>query len=209
MNSIQHMLLLLLVWLLIVFSGSIFITHKTINESRTVVEQVNERLYVSSLRQSSFDNMKLQDVASHHRKEIDCLARNMYFESRGENVNGQHAVAFVTINRVRSQRYPDNICEVVHQARYDSNGRIIPNRCQFSWVCDGTNTNRINQRVYSNIRRDAEYIYINYYLNNNMVDTTNGSTHFHARRVNPHWSNHNNYQQVNTIGEHVFYRPTY
>lgn len=213
MNSIQHMLLLLLGWLLIVFSGSIFITHKTINESQDIVNKVNEQrqqhIYVSSIRRSEFDNMKLQDAADYHRRQVECLTRNMYFEARGESVSGQHAVAFVTINRVRSQKYPDNICDVVYQARRDSNGKVIPNRCQFSWVCDGTNTDRISQRVYSNIRRDAEYIYVNYYLNNNMVDTTNGSTHFHARRVSPHWSQHINYQQVNTIGEHIFYRPTY
>ena len=45
----------------------------------------------------------------------DCLANAVYFEARGEPIEGQLAVAEVVLNRTRSGRYPDTICEVVTQ----------------------------------------------------------------------------------------------
>jgi spore germination cell wall hydrolase CwlJ-like protein len=47
--------------------------------------------------------------------EQDCLASAVYFEARGEPIEGQLAVADVVLNRVASSRYPDTICEVVEQ----------------------------------------------------------------------------------------------
>jgi spore germination cell wall hydrolase CwlJ-like protein len=212
-KNIQHVLLLVSLWLLILLGVSGVITHQALSHSQEVIsetmEQHQRHLVVSSMRKARHDEMMLRQIGEHYRREVECLARNMYFEARGEGVRGQQAVAFVTINRVRSNRFPNNVCEVVYQARTYSDGSLIPNKCQFSWVCDGTNTSRIDSRVYNIIRRDAEYIYVNYYLNDNMADITNGSTHFHARRVRPHWSQHANYQRVDSIGDHIFYRPTY
>ena len=42
-----------------------------------------------------------------------CLALNVYFEARSEDVVGQYAVAEVTLNRVASDRFPDTVCDVV------------------------------------------------------------------------------------------------
>jgi N-acetylmuramoyl-L-alanine amidase len=68
-------------------------------------------------------------VASWHPEAADvdrhdalCLARNIYFEARGEGARGQYAVAAVTLNRVREKRWPDGICGVVYQKK------------QFSWT---------------------------------------------------------------------------
>jgi spore germination cell wall hydrolase CwlJ-like protein len=47
--------------------------------------------------------------------EQDCLANAVYFEARGEPIEGQLAVAEVVINRSQSGRYPSTICEVVTQ----------------------------------------------------------------------------------------------
>jgi spore germination cell wall hydrolase CwlJ-like protein len=47
--------------------------------------------------------------------EQDCLANAVYFEARGEPIEGQLAVAEVVLNRVASKRYPDTICAVVEQ----------------------------------------------------------------------------------------------
>ena len=44
------------------------------------------------------------------RRDLVCLARNVYFESRGEPVAGQRAVAEVTMNRLASGRYPRTVC---------------------------------------------------------------------------------------------------
>jgi N-acetylmuramoyl-L-alanine amidase len=68
-------------------------------------------------------------VASWHPEAADvdrhdalCLARNIYFEARGEGARGQYAVAAVTLNRVRDKRWADGICGVVYQDK------------QFSWT---------------------------------------------------------------------------
>ena len=48
-------------------------------------------------------------------REFECLALNVYFESRGEPLAGQYAVAAVTLNRVVHPAFPDSICQVVMQ----------------------------------------------------------------------------------------------
>lgn len=57
--------------------------------------------------------------------EQECLAAAVYFEARGEPIEGQLAVAEVVMNRVASKKYPDTICEVVTQYK------------QFSFIVDG------------------------------------------------------------------------
>ena len=42
-----------------------------------------------------------------------CLAKNIYFEARNQSTAGQIAVSHVVMNRVKSSRYPNTICEVV------------------------------------------------------------------------------------------------
>jgi hypothetical protein len=62
------------------------------------------------------------EAAGVDRHDALCLARNIYFEARGEGARGQYAVAAVTLNRVREKRWPDGICGVVYQKK------------QFSWT---------------------------------------------------------------------------
>lgn len=62
------------------------------------------------------------EAAGVDRHDALCLARNIYFEARGEGSRGQYAVAAVTLNRVRDKRWSDGICGVVYQKK------------QFSWT---------------------------------------------------------------------------
>ena len=48
-------------------------------------------------------------------KQTECLSTVIYHEARGEPIMGQVAVAHVVLNRVKSSRYPNTICEVVYQ----------------------------------------------------------------------------------------------
>lgn len=50
-------------------------------------------------------------------REIDCLARNIYWEAGYESVRGRELVAHITMNRVDDRRFPDTICGVVMQPR--------------------------------------------------------------------------------------------
>ena len=49
--------------------------------------------------------------------DMSCLAEAVYFEARSEPFIAQLAVANVVLERVYSERYPDNVCDVVHQAK--------------------------------------------------------------------------------------------
>src|SRR5215510_8181466 len=65
--------------------------------------------------------------------ESQCLAEVMYYEARGEVVEGQKAVAEVVLQRTRNRNFPHTICGVVHE------GVQIGRRdCQFSFACDGS-----------------------------------------------------------------------
>ena len=48
-------------------------------------------------------------------EQTNCLATAVYFEARGESVEGQLAVARVVMNRAASGRYPPDWCSVVKQ----------------------------------------------------------------------------------------------
>ena len=68
-----------------------------------------------------------------------CLALNVYHEARDQPFIGQVAVAQVVMNRVKDERYPDDVCGVVKQGltySWDTDYPVL-NRCQFSWYCDG------------------------------------------------------------------------
>ena len=56
-----------------------------------------------------------EEVGGLPNKEVQCLAKNIYFEAKNQGTGGWLAVAFVTLNRVKDTRYPNTICEVVYQ----------------------------------------------------------------------------------------------
>ena len=51
--------------------------------------------------------------ATEGEDQVECLAKNIYHEARGESTAGMFAVGFVTLNRVMDSRYPNTICGVV------------------------------------------------------------------------------------------------
>jgi spore germination cell wall hydrolase CwlJ-like protein len=124
-------------------------------------------------------------------EQWQCLRTALYFESRGETLRGQFAVAEVILNRVDSVRYPSTICGVVQQG---GNGG-----CQFSYNCDG-HADRMRDDLA--IERAGKIARI-------MMDgapraLTTGATHFHTRAVRPNWSHR--FPQTAAIGAHIFYR---
>jgi len=142
------------------------------------------------------------------QRQISCLASNIYFEARGEPVDGQVAVAFVTLNRVASQDFPDNICDVVKQKRRVEsigNTRVV---CQFSWYCE---TNPKRQYYNMLLTNDTSSLYnvileiaIHVYANREkLTDPTDGSLFYHADYVRPNWKNLDRHV---VIGRHIFYR---
>lgn len=139
-------------------------------------------------------------------KEEHCLALNIYHESRSENLAGKYAVADVVLNRVRDDRYPNDICGVIYQGKHKPSWKdpqtLVPirNQCQFSWYCDGRSDVPLDNDAWN------ESLNIAYHViqNNKYRGLTEGATHYHTTWVSPYWAP--TLQQVGTIGTHIFYR---
>ena len=142
-------------------------------------------------------SLKAQELVIH--PEVECLAKNIYFEARNQNKLGQIAVGLVTLNRVKDKRFPNTVCGVVHQGTYKGN-YFKKNLCQFSWYCDGKPDSIINKSIYKKIIAILPRVY----YHSSWDDFTKGSTHYHTYRVSPSWKSEK--VQIATIGDHIFYR---
>jgi N-acetylmuramoyl-L-alanine amidase len=120
--------------------------------------------------------------------EANCIATAVYFEARGETVEGQLAVARVIMNRAASGRYPASWCAVVKQ------------HAQFSFVRDGQfpaiDTGSAAWQRAQGVARVA--------MANVVPSLTNDVLWYHASYVAPTWRR--NLREVEQIGAHIFYR---
>ena len=117
--------------------------------------------------------------------ELRCLAGAVYFESRGESLPGQLAVAHVVINRAQSGRFPKSLCGVVHQKSQFSfvrGGRMPAIRKGAQWD---------NAVAIAQIARDGTW-----------KNHAPGALFFHARYVSPGWRK----TRIAQIDYHVFFR---
>jgi spore germination cell wall hydrolase CwlJ-like protein len=180
-------------------------------QASTIVLQENGKtLYLT-------DSGKLQTelFTREQDPEAYCLAENIYFESRSDSLAGQAAVADVVLNRLQDKRYPNTICDVVHEGpvteswktRQDpdlpDSERIynpVRNMCQFSWYCDGKAEVITDKTAWN----QAQYIAYQMLYAERYRGITEGATHYHADYVNPKWAK--SLQFVTTIDSHKFYR---
>ena len=131
---------------------------------------------------------------------ITCLTLNIYFESRNQPIEGQIAVSQVVLERVKSEKYPNTVCEVVFQGpTYSwSVNYPIKDRCQFSWYCDGLSDKPKDKIAWLNSLEVAEKVYYG------LTDTVKGATHYHSVKVDPWWAKYK--VKVRQIGDHIFYK---
>ena len=132
-------------------------------------------------------------------KDLICLAENIYWEARNQSLEGKLAVAHVTINRVKSNKFPNNVCGVVKQTKFYPSGKIDLHSCQFSWYCDGKSDEPKNFKSWE----DAKSIAADF-LKRNPSDFTKGSLWYHNLDVSPGWST--SLQKALVVGDHVFYK---
>lgn len=127
---------------------------------------------------ASMDNF---DTASD--SDLRCLATAVYFEARGEPMEGQLAVAQAILNRVDSGRYAATVCGVVNQPKQFSFDRTRTPRAGNDWQ---------TAQAIAKIAADDMW-----------KDVAPKALSFHAVRVSPNWTDKT---RVATIGNHVFYR---
>jgi hypothetical protein len=119
--------------------------------------------------------------------ELECLAGAIYFESKGEPIEGQLAVAEVVLNRTKSGKFPTTICGVVKQ------------RHQFSFVRGG--------RFPPIARASAAWrkaVAIAHIALDDLADSrARNAMFFHATYVRPAWRG---LTRIAQVGRHIFYR---
>lgn len=145
---------------------------------------------------------RLNTISTEDRQ---CLAQNIFFEARNQTVSGQVAVAWVTLNRMESDRFPNTLCGVVRQARLDANGNPRRHQCQFSWYCDGKSdripSNAIAQRAWEDAQLIAEVVLMDWARAKE--SPVQNATFYHADYVSPSWARQ--FTQVATVDTHIFY----
>jgi hypothetical protein len=133
--------------------------------------------------------------ASTRAKQEKCLAEGIYFESRGEPVRGQIAVAQVIVNRAFSGKYPSSVCGVVYQNAH----RYLA--CQFTFACDKHPDVIRDQAAWKRAVAVAQGT-----LDGKLwLPEVGKATHYHAYWVRPGWVR--TMQKLHRIGVHTFYRP--
>lgn len=130
--------------------------------------------------------VRQQDVGEPLSAEERCLAGAVYFESKGESLPGQLAVARVVMARAKSGRFPSTLCGVVYQ------------KSQFSFVRGGAmppiatgSTHWRNAVAISKIALDGSW-----------KSPVEGALFFHARHVSPGWR----LTRLGSVDNHIFYR---
>lgn len=129
------------------------------------------------------------------KKELLCLAKNIYFEAGGEPVAGKKAVAQVVLNRMNHPAFPRTACGVVHQKT-----KYI---CQFSWVCEPKKKVYVNSSAWG----DSVWVAKQALTKRVAYDKFHNVIYFHEKHLPFNWNN--KYQKVKVIGNHVFYRTRY
>jgi spore germination cell wall hydrolase CwlJ-like protein len=119
-------------------------------------------------------------------QSIDCLARNVYFEARGEPLAGQYAVAEVTMNRRGWGPFRRTVCEVVYEPG------------AFSWTGERRRA-QPSGAAWDAALRVADAVY-----SQRHTPTLHGARFYHAVYVTPDWAKTKHF--VARIGNHLFYR---
>lgn len=129
-------------------------------------------------------------------KELECLSKNIYYEAGIESFEGKVAVAQVTLNRVLSKDFPNDICSVVYEKNIVYN-RVI---CQFSWYCEQkTKVKPIHEATYKESEAVAKKVLLEGFR---LSIISEDVLYYHANYVNPKWRK----QRVTQIGKHIFYK---
>ncbi|MGB7542772.1 MAG: cell wall hydrolase [Burkholderiales bacterium] len=130
------------------------------------------------------------------RRDLVCLARNVYYEARGEPAAGQYAVAEVTMNRKASGRFSDTVCGVVYQKNWD------PLRKRYVGAFSWTEFDEAPTPGGEEWRRAWKVAEAVYYRREAPV--LEGALFYHATYIKPHWARGK--RPVTRIGSHVFYK---
>lgn len=157
--------------------------------------QQQENYYLVNELQVANNRLHFLELSYEQKKkvmrDVECLAKNIYFEAEGESRTGKIAVAEVTMNRVKSVNYPTSVCGVVYQKKKGV--------CQFSWVCESGKKVRHNKSWDESVKIAESILILKH-----KYGIIGNATHFHADYVEPNWAQTKEF--VKQIGNHLFYK---
>ena len=170
--------------------------------SEDVAKEIESGESVAPKGEVNADNQRVKSPAERlalddksRAKSEKCLAEAVYFESRGEAVRGQMAVAQVVMNRVFSGKYPDTVCGVVYQNKYRHFA------CQFTFACDNNPDVIREPEMWERAKKISKAM-----LDGQIwLPEVGKSTHYHAYWVRPSWVAE--MKKMYKFGVHTFYRP--
>ena len=140
---------------------------------------------VADIKQAVLDRAPVR--INYNQNDVECLARNIYWEAGVEPMTGKIAVGNVTINRVKTKYWGRHICDVVYS------------KDQFSW----TKERRrgwigLKGKSWAESKAAAEAV-----LNGLKVKQLDKALFYHADYVQPNWRDRS--KRVIKIGRHIFY----
>ena len=151
-------------------------TEENIREIKQEVEVIKESLYDSGIK------LTLSN------EEKKCLAKNIFFEAGIEPIEGKIAVAQVTMNRLETKRWGDDVCTVVYA------------RKQFSWTLE---KKKVNEKPSGPLWKES-VIALEKFIQGYRIVGLENSRHYHADYIEkPYWAKKK--RTVETIGQHIFY----
>ena len=160
-------------------------------------------------------------------KDVECLARNIFYEAGSESAEGKIAVGMVTINRAQDSRFGSSVCEVVKARTVVVKSREIKKSemvkvgffgrpemiiktetvkesvpiCQFSWYCQYTRKPKPDDERWIESQQIAENIAAGQYLEYRQKYIE--AMYFHAAGIRPVWAKSK--KLVSRTGRHIFY----
>ena len=164
------------------------------HKSKTVVflSCITMALFATpTLSSNVMDAVIKKQVSDSYNSQVECLAKNIYYESGTESYEGKLAVAQVTLNRVNSPKFPHDVCAVVYQK--------TQNTCQFSWTCMALQTIK-DKYAWEESLMIAKRALTQPHMHDIIAKTN--ALYYHATYVNPEW---NKTKVVARIGNHIFY----
>ena len=197
--------------------ATLWYTTSQVNSNASVTLQKNWEFDLDRILNQKSVNVTAKDyyqtpepTTRYSLKDVDCLAKNIYFEAGVESTAGKLAVANVTINRKLNKSYPNTICGVVQEGIHYYSAKLndhvpVRDRCQFSWYCDGRLDIPNEGRTWNSAQALAVKVLDSHY-EDKLIDITDGATHYHANWMEtyPKWSKQK--KIMASIDRHIFYR---
>ncbi|GMN02501.1 cell wall hydrolase [Erythrobacter sp. MTPC3] len=160
----------------------------TVFISEEIVQPVEEAQQDAPQAETLRELVGIVDAPDDLSEQMRCLAGAVYFESRGEPLAGQLAVAQVVINRAEDRRFPASYCGVVYQ------------RAQFSFVKNGRMPRiKASSAAWERAKSIAHIAHDGLWQSE-----AEDAVYFHATYVRPKWSYRK--QRTAQIDTHIFYR---